>query len=113
MQAVEIQHTQLRKTLEEKLEETVKELEQTKQEVSYIREYNDFANTIGQLLQFQKAEDDLQAKDKQIVQLKASLEGKQTQFPSIQAEKQSSDAATQFIYSDVVECKPKTFCTRI
>ena len=109
MQAVEIQNTQQVRSLEEKFEEKVKELEDTCQQVSYSLEYNDFKNIIGQLLQLQKVEDDLQAKDKQIAQLEATLDGRQTQPPCIQAEKQSSDATTQFIYSDVAECKSETF----
>ena len=64
--------------------------------------------SLDKLLQLHKVEDDLQTKEKQIAQLKASLEGKQTHLPSIQAEKQSSDAATQFTYSDVVERKSTT-----
>ena len=54
-------------------------------------------------------EDDLQAKAKEIALLEARLEEKQTQLPCIQTEKQSSDAATQFIDSDVVESKSTTF----
>ena len=54
-----------------------------------------------------KVEDDLQANDKRIAQLEACLEGKQAQ----QAQKRSSDASTQFIYSDVAECKSETFRT--
>ena len=51
-------------------------------------------------------EEYLQVKDKQVALCAASLEGMQT-------EKQSSDAATQFTYSDVAECKSETFRIRI
>ena len=64
-------------------------------------------------MQLHKVENDLQAKDKLIAPFDSNLEEKKPQFPSIQAEKQSSDAATQFIYSDVVECKSELFHARI
>ena len=40
-------------------------------------------------------------------------EAKQTQILHMQAEKQSSDVSTQFVYSDVPECKPEAFLARI
>ena len=58
-------------------------------------------------------EDDLQAKEKWISLLEASPKAKQTQLPHTQAEKESSDAATQFIYADVAECKLGRFHARI
>ena len=114
MQVVEIQRvTEELNLLREKLLEKVEELKQTKQKVSYMYncECNDFPNTctFGQFLQLLKVENDLQTKHKQLVQVIASIKGKQTQLPSIQADKQSCDAATQSIYSDVVECKSTTF----
>ena len=109
MQAVEIQRTQRIRSLEGKLEEKVQELKETCQQVSYNHKCNDFATVIVQLLHLLKMEDNLQAKDKQISRLEASLEEKQTK----QAEKRSSDATTQFVYSDVVECKSETIRTRI
>ena len=105
MQAIRSQDTQKIRALEESLEEKKEKLKESHQQVSYDLEHNDFVSSIGQLLQLYKMEDDLQAKDKQIALLEARLEGKQTQLPSVQAEKQSNDAATQFICSDVAECK--------
>ena len=54
-------------------------------------------------------EGDLQAEEKQVALLKASLEEKQTQLLCLQTEKQSSDAATRLIDSDVAESKSITF----
>ena len=113
MQGIEIQKSQQMRSLEEKLEKKVEELNEKYQQVSYNFEYNNFANIAGQLLQLHKVEDNLQEKEKLIALLEASLEGKQTQLSCIQAEKQSSDASTQFIYSDIVECKSETFHARI
>ena len=56
-----------------------------------------------------REEDVLQEKEKQIFLLEARLEAKQAQILEMQAKKQSSDAATQFTYSDVAECKPEVF----
>ena len=65
------------------------------------------------MLQLYAAGDNLQAKDKHIARLEASLEAQQTQLPQMQAEKESSDAATQFIYTDVAECRPEIFIVYI
>ena len=65
------------------------------------------------MLQLQEAGADLQAKKDCIALLRTSLEVKQAQSLHMQAEKQSSDASTQFLYSDVAECKPETFHARI
>ena len=64
-------------------------------------------------MQLHEVEDDLQTKDKCISQLEASLKAKQTQLPQTQAEKESSDAATQFVYADVAECKLGVFHAKI
>ena len=109
MQAVEVQRSQQIRSLEVKFTEKMEELKETYAQVSYKLECNDFANAIGQFLQLHKMNDDLQAKDKQISQLEGSLEEKKSQLRCIQAEKQSSDAATQCICLDVVECKSTTF----
>ena len=52
-------------------------------------------------MQLQKAEGDLQVKEKHIESIETSLKPK------------SSDASTQFLYSDVAECKSETFRFKI
>ena len=55
----------------------------------------------------------LHVKNERIELLETSLELKQAQILHMKAEKQSSDASTQFIYSDVAECKPEILHTKI
>ena len=90
VQAIEAQHAQQIRALEEKLETKVEELQKMHQQVRHNLECNHFANTTGHLLQLQEAEDDLQKKDKHVAQLEDILETKQGTV-------QGSDASTRFI----------------
>ena len=96
MQAIEVQCAQQRRALEGKLEKKVEELKETHQQVRDNSECSHFSSSTGHLLQLQEAEDDVQKKF--VAQLEDILEEKQ-------AKNQSSDAATQFIHSDIAECK--------
>ena len=93
--------------MEEKLEQKEKELNEIRQQVRQDLEHNHLQCHKTILLQLHEAECDLQAKNKQISLLEASLEAKQAQLSPVPVKKESNDEATQFVYSDFpAECKP-------